>query len=129
MEGQDDFDDIVAFIEDSQIEGFHPLSDDASDCDKPPRKRERKERKFDEAFRRLEGFNFCEDEMYSKEDFERRSRMPRRMFDRIENAIKGKGAFREGKRDALGKEGTEPKRKPILRYACCCLRNVLRHSR
>lgn len=114
---QDDFVGIVVFIEDGQIERFHPLSNDASDCGEPPRKRASKERNFDEVLRRFERFYFCEDAVYSEADLEKRFRMPRRRFDRIERAIKDKGAFKEGQRDAFGKKGIDPKIKliPVLR--------------
>lgn len=109
----DDFDDIVASIESGDIQGFHPLSSDSESEEPPPKRARNKDRDFTEAFRRFQRYYFTANPVYSEADFERRFRMPRRLFERIELTLRGKGEFRADLKDATGKAGINPKMKII----------------
>lgn len=109
VDNDDDFDDIAAMIANWELNGFRPLPEsDSESAGLPPRKRPIERRDFYTAYLRFERFYFCKYPVYLEADFERRFRIRRVLFDRIERAISGRGEFREGLRDATSKPGIHP---------------------
>lgn len=75
-------------------------------------RRVNKRRSFKKVNERFEDFYFCEHPVYSNVDFERRFRMPRYVFDRVEAQVTGRGLFVQ-RRDATLKEGITPRMRII----------------
>lgn len=108
----DDIEEVAALIALGQLPGIQPFEDSSSDEERAPR-RPNKNRDFDEAFKRFQRYYFKDECVYSEADFERRFRMPRALFERLEAAILGGPEFRRGARDATGKLGIDPRIKLI----------------
>ena len=85
-------------------------------------RRQNKNRDFDGALRRLNRDYFDESPLYSSQDFLRRFRMSKELFDRIFSVLDGHGIFRR-RRDALGRPGIAPRVRMVaalrmLAYGC-----------
>lgn len=91
--------------------GILPGFDNPDDTSRPSGsqrgKRGNKRRDFDGAASRLHDDYFSSTPKYSTRDFERRFRMPRVVFERIQNAINGKGIFVR-RTDGLNRQGIHP---------------------
>lgn len=70
-------------------------------------KRQNKRRDFTGALRRLQRDYFGPEAKYSEVDFERRFRMPRRVFEKIYSTVRGKSIFVQ-RSDCTKKEGIHP---------------------
>ena len=103
----DDMEKVAALVSEGQLSGFTPLSDSEEDESERAPRQLNKLRDFVGAYHRFKRFYFSHNCVYSENDFERRFRMPRRLFDRIEREIFGKGEFKLQK-DATGKSGIHP---------------------
>lgn len=90
------------------------LLDDSSDEDEStwggsrPGKSPNKERDFAGAYEQLTRDYFSgEESIYDEQDFNRRFRMPRSVFDKINNGINGRGSFKQSY-NCTGKAGIHP---------------------
>lgn len=70
-------------------------------------RRVNKRRGFDWGMERIVDDYFAEDCVYSVDDFERRFRVPRQVFERVRSALEGSGVFVR-RVDALGVPGIHP---------------------
>lgn len=112
-EDNDGFEEIAEIVASGDIAGFHPLSSSSESDEERPRKRRNKARDFQDTHRRFERLYFTNNPVYSEADFERRFRIPRRIFERIDRTIRGKGECKDGLKDATGKPGIHPRMKLI----------------
>lgn len=103
------FDDIASLAIQGDIPGFGTdNSSDDSDDELPAVARARnKARNFEGSYQRFHRYYFAENPVFNEQDFERRFRMPKRLFERIDAALRGRSIFKH-REDATGKKGIHP---------------------
>ena len=81
----------------------------------PPGKKGNKDRNFSSAYERImQDYFVGENSTYNEQDFDRRFRLPRNVFDKIYNRVLGKSLFVQ-RRDAAKKLGIHP----LCRFVAC----------
>lgn len=109
--GSDD-EAIAMMVIDGTLPGFSIRGEKAVALSFPRVRRANKDRDFNESDRRFTRLYFGENPVYDENDFERRFRMPRGMFNRIFEGLNGKGIFVR-REDACGKIGISPRMRII----------------
>lgn len=115
-EDDDIFDQFAALVAGGHIPGFG-MGDTHREERRERRRRARnKDRDFAHTAQRFNRLYFSQSSVYSDNDFERRFRMPRRVYRQIEEALTGNGIFAH-REDATGRHGIHPRTRII-----CALR-------